>query len=89
MAGDQTVGDLYKVKAIQEADLDAAVDAFMADPTTNRFAIGRGYTVDPHAAVAASPFASATMVRADAREYGTRAFVRMAILLSKPVRGGA
>ena len=87
MGGDQTVSDLYKAKAIQEADLDAAVDAFMADPRTNWFAIGEGYTVDLNGAVAANPFASATMVRANASEYLKRAFVCIAIQLSRPVKG--
>ncbi len=89
MTNDPTFGELYKAKAILEADLEAAIDAFIADPTTVSFTIGEAYTVDPHAAVAASPFATATMAQANSSEYVKRSFVRMAILLSKPVRVGA
>ena len=40
MAENPTTGDLYKAKAILEADVVAAVDAFMADPTTTAFLFG-------------------------------------------------
>jgi hypothetical protein len=43
MTENPTTGDLYKAKAILEADVVAAVDAFMADPTTTAFLFGDGY----------------------------------------------
>ena len=67
MRGDQTFGDFFKAKAIFEAGLESAVDAFMADPTTYRVAIGDGYTVDPHAAVSANPFALAMLANPEAK----------------------
>ena len=42
MAGYQTFGGLYKAKAIIEADLDAAVEACIADPTLTKFLKGEG-----------------------------------------------
>ncbi|MBX9934638.1 MAG: hypothetical protein K2Y56_24520 [Methylobacterium sp.] len=87
MPGDQTVGDLYKAEAIVEADLDAAVEAYMSDPTISQFAIGAGYKLDLHAAVEASPFARVTMARDDASAHVKRTFVRLAILLARPVKG--
>ena len=86
MANDATFGDLYKAKAIIEADLEAAVDAFMADPTTYRVAVGEGYAVDPHAAVSASPFALGMLAKPEAKPGSKRSAVRTAILLSKPVK---
>ena len=55
MANDPTFGDLYKAKAIVEADLESAVDAFMADPSLTAFIMGEGYALDPHDALSASP----------------------------------
>ena len=87
MANDPTFGELYKSKAILEADLEAAVDAFMADPTTYRVLIGEGYTTDPHTAVSASPFALGLLSMPDAKPGSQRSTVQTAILLSKPVKG--
>ena len=46
MAESSTTGDLYKAKAITEEDMRAAVDAYMADPTTSLFVMGDGYGLD-------------------------------------------
>jgi hypothetical protein len=51
MAENPTIGELYKVKTILEADVFAAVDAFMADPTTTSFLFGDGYQIDTAEAV--------------------------------------
>ena len=39
MMFDQTFNDLYNAKAILEADVSAAVDAFLANPATNHYAV--------------------------------------------------
>ena len=86
MANDPTFGDLYKAKAIVEGDLTSAIDAFMADPTTSRFAISEGYTADLAAAIAASPFARNMLESPDTKVQSKRSAVRTAILLSRPVK---
>ena len=86
MANDRTFGDLFKAKAILEADLDAAVDAFMADPSLTAFLMSEGYALNPHDAVSASPFALGMLAKLDAKPASKRAAVRTAILLSRPVR---
>ena len=58
----QTFGDLLKAKAILEADLTSAIETFMADPATPRFAIGEEYTADPHTSVSANPCALRCLV---------------------------
>ncbi|MHC2109362.1 hypothetical protein [Methylobacterium sp. CM6246] len=47
-----TVGELFKSKAVTAEDIGAAVDTFMADPTTTLFMLGEGYGVDLAVAVA-------------------------------------
>ena len=86
MASDQTFGDLYKAKAILEADLDAAVEAYMTDPTTFRFAIGDGYAADLAAIVKASTFATLMLCDPANAPKSKRSAVRTAILLSRPVK---
>lgn len=87
MAGDPTFGDLYKAKAILDADLDAAVETYMSDPSTDRFAIGDGYSADLAAAVAGSPFAAGMIADPGIKPGSKRRAVRTPILLSKPVKG--
>ena len=87
MMFDQTFNDLYNAKAILEADVSAAVDAFMANPATNHFAISDRYPADLAAAVAAPWFVRETIANESATDELKRAAVRTAILLSRPVRG--
>ena len=47
----RTTGELYKPEAILEVDVVGAVDAFMADPTTEAFLFGDDYRIDMVAAV--------------------------------------
>jgi hypothetical protein len=84
MAENPTTGELYKAKAILEADVVAAVDAFMADPTTTLFVFGDGYRLDLAAAVRSHPWAATTISTAEATEHLKRAAVRTAILLARP-----
>ena len=86
MANDPTFGDLYKAKSIIEADLDAAVDAFMTDPSLTTFQMSEGFDLDPHGAVSASPFALGMLAKPDAKPTSKRNAVRTAILLARPVK---
>ena len=85
MGDDQTFKDLFKAQAIFEVDLRAAVDAFMADPATERFLIRHRYAADLAAAVAAPWFVRETMDNGNATNELKRAAVRTAILLSRPL----
>jgi hypothetical protein len=58
MAESPTTGELYEAKAILEADVVAAEDAFMQDPSTTLFVFGEGYQIDLAASVGASSFAT-------------------------------
>lgn len=86
MADLPTFGDLYKWKEITEEGLVAAVDAFMADPSLTTFAIGDGYTLDPHDAVSASPFTLGLLADPKARPASKRGAVCTAILMARPVK---
>ncbi len=79
-----TIGELFKAKAVTEADVAAAVDAFMADPTTTLFMLGEGYGVDLAAAVATQAWATREMANPEATEHLKRHAVRTAILLARP-----
>ena len=79
-----TIGELFKAKAVTEADVGAAVDAFMTDPTTTLFILGEGYGVDLAAAVAAQAWATREMAHPDATDHLKRHAVRTAILLARP-----
>ena len=78
-------GDLFKAKAISDDNLNAAVDAYMADLTTSRFFIGE-HAADLANAVARSPYAQSMLADSKARMVSKRAAVRTAILLAKPVK---
>jgi len=79
-----TTGDLFKAKTLTEEDLAAAVDAFMADPTTTAFLFGDGYWIDLAEAVRSHEWASVTVGTKDATEHLKRTAVRTAILLARP-----
>lgn len=84
MAENPTTGEHYKAKAILEADVVAAVDAFMADPTTTAFLFGDGYQIDLSEAVSSHEWAKVTVANKEATEHLKRAAVRTAILLARP-----
>jgi hypothetical protein len=87
MAENPTTGELYKAKALTEEDVVAAVDAFMADPSTTAFLFGDGYQVDLPGSVAASSFATLVVKDGHATETHKRLAVRAAILLARPQKG--
>ena len=87
MATNPTTGELYKAKAVTEADIVTAVDAFMADPTTTAFLFGEGFSIDLAEAVRSHEWASVTVGTKDATEHLKRLAVRTAILLARPEKG--
>jgi hypothetical protein len=84
MAENLTTADLYKAKVLLEADVQAAVDAFMADPTTTAFLFGDGYQIDLAEAVSSHEWAKVTVANKEATEHLKRVAVRTAILLARP-----
>ncbi|MDR7040474.1 hypothetical protein J2X36_005257 [Methylobacterium sp. BE186] len=84
MADEHTTGGLFKAKAITEDEVFAAVDAYMADPTTALFIMGDGYGLDLNAAVRSHAWAAQTVANPDATDHLKRAAVRTAILLARP-----
>ncbi|ACS43776.1 hypothetical protein [Methylorubrum extorquens] len=79
-----TLGELFKAKKVLDEEVVAAVDAYMADPTTGLFMIGEGYGVDLAAAVAANGWATERYNAKGATEAHRRHAVRTAILLARP-----
>ncbi|MBB2964677.1 hypothetical protein FHU13_005095 [Methylobacterium sp. R2-1] len=47
-----TVGELFKAKAVTDEQVNAAVEAFQADPASDAHPIADGYVLDLAAAVA-------------------------------------
>lgn len=84
MAQNPTTGELFKAKAVLEADVVAAVDTYMADPGTTAFLFGDGYRIDLAEAVRSHGWASVTVATKDATEHLKRIAVRTAILLARP-----
>ena len=84
MATNPTTGELFKAKAVTETDIVAAVDGFMADPTTTTFLFGEGFSIDLAEAVRSHEWASVTVGTKDATEHLKRLAVRTAILLARP-----
>ncbi|MER2266486.1 hypothetical protein [Methylobacterium oxalidis] len=84
MADTPTTSDLFKAKAITDGNVHAAVDAYIADPSTSLFVMGEGYGLDLAEAVQAHKWAKATVSHPTATEHLKRAAVRTAILLARP-----
>ena len=81
-----SVGDLLQAKVITRADLDAAVDAFLANPKIGSFELASGYTVDITAAVKADRYATAILNEPTAKSGSRRTMVRSALLLAHPMK---
>jgi hypothetical protein len=86
MASTLTVSDLFKSKEVTDAQVNAAVDAVLADPKTGPFELATGWVVDLAAAVKADRHATATLKEPTARPGSKRAAVKSAILLAHPVK---
>ena len=83
----QTVCELYKAKAILEADVVAAFEVVLAGRATNRHPLADSYTIDLIAAVDAHPVAKAGLASEVASLAYRRNLARAVILLSRPAMG--
>ncbi|WP_246689983.1 hypothetical protein [Methylobacterium sp. WL7] len=86
MASTLTVSDLSKSKEVTDAQVNAAVDAVLANPNTGPFELASGWVLDVTTAVKADRHATATLKEPTARPGSRRAAVRSAILLAQPVK---
>ncbi|MCY1644786.1 hypothetical protein [Methylorubrum sp. SL192] len=78
-----TVGELFKAKAVTDDEVNAAVEAYLADPETNAHPIADGYSLDLGAAVAGHGWASQVVANRESSPGLKRAAVRTAILLAR------
>ena len=80
----QTTGELFKAKAVTDADIAAAVDAYIADPSTKGFTLGNGYQLDLSETVRSNQFAALILQDPHANETHKQVAIRTAILLVRP-----
>jgi hypothetical protein len=82
-----TVGELFKAKAVTDEQVNAAVDAYHADPATSAHPIADHYSLDLAAAVAGHAWASQVVANPESSPGLKRAAVRTAILLARTEKG--
>jgi hypothetical protein len=76
-----TVSELFKAKAVTDEQVNAAVDAYLADPGTTAHLIADGYSLDLAAAVAGHGWASQVVANPESSPSLKRGAIRTAILL--------
>ncbi|GJE46665.1 hypothetical protein [Methylobacterium soli] len=81
-----TTGELFKAKAITAEDLHAAVDAYIADPTTTLFLMGEGYGLDLAEAVRTHEPSRKAFESPDESPIFKRTMVQTAIILARPAK---
>jgi hypothetical protein len=86
MAELPTTGDLLKQGLITDEDVDAAVEAFLGDPTLRVFIFGNACRLNLGAAVKAHRFAVTALRDPEASSGLKRATVATAIMLAQPQR---
>jgi S-adenosylhomocysteine hydrolase len=78
-----TDGELFKAKTVTDDEVNAAVDAYHADPASTAHLIADGYSLDLAAAVAGHRWASEVIASPEATSALRRAATRTAILLAR------
>ncbi|UYW33600.1 hypothetical protein [Methylorubrum extorquens] len=78
-----TVGELFKAKAVTDDEVNAAAEAYLADPDTASHPIADGYSLDLAAAVAGHGWASQVVANPESSPGLKRAATRTAILLAR------
>lgn len=82
-----TILALLDLNLISEQEVDAATDAFMAEPMALPFVFKEGYRLNLAKAVRRHPGANDFVNRSGAGPLLKRPFVRAAILQARPDRG--
>ena len=85
MATNPTVSELRKVAEISDQEIDAAVDAVLADLATETYPLAKGWTLDLIETLRTNERA-AQALKTDKAAW-KRNMVRTAILLAHPVKG--
>ena len=87
MATDPTIGELFNQALVLDADVRAAVDAYMTDAETGVYpGVGEGYGLDLGVAVDAHGPARKAVADPNASDTFKRTMVRTAILLARPTK---
>lgn len=84
MADAPTIGALRKAGAITDAEVEAAVDAYLDYSDTTGFRIAQDYRLDLAAAVKAHPPSAVALTDPDRTDKFKRSMIRTAILLARP-----
>ena len=84
MAENLTVTNLLVRGLISNADISAAVEAYLSDPETTAYPLRDQFALDLSAAVAAHPFTVKMLKHGKAGISARRAAVRTALMLAKP-----
>jgi hypothetical protein len=84
MAEQLTIGELLRANVFCEDDVQAAVDAYLADPTTRWLRLRGSYALDVAEAVGSNIAARETLRRPRPIEPVKRRVVRSAILRARP-----
>lgn len=82
-----TVGELFKAKAVTDEQVNAAVDAYHADPGATAHPIADGYSLDLAAAVIGHGWASQVVANPESSPTLKRGAIRTAILLARAQKG--
>ena len=85
MATNPTVSELRKVSEISDQEVDAAVDAVLADLATEAYPLAKGWTLDLVETLRTN-YQAAEALKTDKPAW-RRNMVRTAILLAHPVKG--
>ncbi|ACA16502.1 conserved hypothetical protein [Methylobacterium sp. 4-46] len=80
-----TLGELFRVRAVTDGELSAAVTSFFADPRPGPREIARGIRLDIAAAVAAHEWACRVVADEAIVATARRNAVRAAILRARPL----
>ena len=86
MATDPTIGEMFKQSLVLDADVSAAVIAYMSDAETGVFPVGEGYGLDLGAAVEAHGAARKALADPNATDSFKRTMVRTAINMARPTK---
>lgn len=86
MKGDPTVSQLVSAGTISNADVEAAVTAYLAAPDPGIVPLGPAHEVDITAAIAAHAFTAKFLQSGKRGKVALRASIRTATLLARAMR---
>ena len=83
----QTIGDMRRKAIVTDAEITAATEAYLGNPTGKSFEFASGHKLDVAAAVEAHRPAKAIMAEKGVKEAYRRTMVRTAVILATPDGG--